>query len=207
MKIIYLHGFASGPQSSKAQYFRRQFEQLGVAMQIPDLSEGDFEHLTLGGQLRVVEKVSAGEEVVLMGSSMGGYLAALYAARHSEVTKLVLLAPAFRFATRWRSMLGEDKVEEWRRSGSLPMYHYGDKRERSVGYALLEEAEQYEDYPVVPQPSLIFHGYADDVVPWKYSEEFARRNPRAIARTMDSGHELLNVLEEMWVEIREFLAL
>lgn len=205
MKIIYLHGFASGPQSSKAQYFRQRFEQLGVEMRIPDLSEGDFEHLTLGGQMRVVEKLCAGEEVSLMGSSMGGYLAALYAARHSEVGKLVLLAPAFRFATRWRSMLGEDKVDEWRRTGSLPVFHYGDKRERTVGYALLEEAEQYEDYPLVEQPTLIFHGYEDNVVPWKFSEEFARRNPHAIARVMDSGHELLNVLEEMWTEIQEFL--
>jgi uncharacterized protein len=207
MKIIYLHGFASGPQSSKAQYFRQRFEQLGVEMQIPDLSEGDFEHLTLGGQLRVVENLCAGEEVALMGSSMGGYLAALYAARHPEVSKLVLLAPAFRFASRWRSMLGEDKVEEWRRTGSLPVFHYGDKRERSVGYALLEEADQYEAYPLVPQPTLIFHGYEDHVVPWKFSEEFARRNPQAIARIMDSGHELHNVLEEMWTEIHEFLAL
>ena len=203
MKIIYLHGFASGPQSSKAQFFRQRFEQLGVEMQIPDLSEGDFEHLTLGGQLRVVERVCAGDEVHLMGSSMGGYLAALYAARHPEVRKLVLLAPAFGFARRWRSMLGEAKVEEWRRSGSLPLYHYGDKRERSVGYELLEEAEQYEDYPVVHQPALIFHGRSDDVVPCEYSEEFAARNPQTTLRVMDSGHELLNVLEDMWAEIQE----
>jgi len=207
MKIIYLHGFASGPQSSKAQFFRQRFEQLGVQMQIPDLSEGDFEHLTLGGQLRVIERACAGDEVQLMGSSMGGYLAALYAARHKQVQKLVLLAPAFGFARRWRSMLGEAKVEEWRRSGALPLYHYGDKRERSVGYALLEEAEQYEDYPSVPQPALIFHGRADDVVPWQYSEEFAERNLQTTLHVMDSGHELLNVLEAMWSATRDFLAL
>ena len=205
MRLIYLHGFASGPQSSKAQFFRQRFEELGVEMQIPDLSAGDFENLTLGGQLGVIEKLATGEDVRLMGSSMGGYLAALYAARHREVRKLVLLAPAFGFARRWRQMLGEAKVEEWRRTGSLPLYHYGDNSERQVGYKLLEEAEQYEDYPAVTQPTLIFHGRDDDVVPCKYSEEFAARHPQVTLRVMDSGHELLNVLEEMWLEVSPFL--
>ncbi len=43
MSLIYLHGFASGPMSKKAQFFRRRFEEIGVEMQIPDLSEGNFE--------------------------------------------------------------------------------------------------------------------------------------------------------------------
>ena len=31
---------------------------------------------------------------------MGGYLAALYASRHPEIDRMVLLAPAFGFGTR-----------------------------------------------------------------------------------------------------------
>jgi uncharacterized protein len=205
MKLIYLHGFASGPQSSKAQFFRRRFEELGLAMQIPDLSEGNFEGLTISGQLHVIESIAGDDEVYLIGSSMGGYLAALYAARHPEVKKLVLLAPAFGFARRWPLMLGEEKVAEWRRTGWLPIYHYGDKMERRVGYALLEDARKYEDYPDISQPALVFHGRQDDVVPVEYSEEFARRHPQVTLRVMESGHELLNALEEMWPEMVEFL--
>jgi len=200
MTIIYLHGFASGPQSSKAQWFRRRFKEVGVELLIPDLSEGNFERLTLGGQLKVVEKVATGDDVRLMGSSMGGYLAALYAARHREVRSVFLMAPAFGFARRWRQLLGEDKVAEWLRTGWLPVYHYGDNMEQRVGYELLEEAEQYEDYPQVLQPAVIFHGRADDVVPYQYSEQFAARNPQTTLRIVDSGHELLNVLDDMWVE-------
>jgi pimeloyl-ACP methyl ester carboxylesterase len=205
MNLIYLHGFASGPQSSKAQFFRRRFEELGVEMRIPDLSEGDFERLTIGGQLRVIEKLAVGEDVRLMGSSMGGYLAALYAARHPEVSKLVLLAPAFGFARRWPLRLGEATVREWRRTGWLPVYHYADNMERRVHYRLLEEAEKYEDYPALAQPALIFHGRNDDVVPCEYSEEFAARNPQATLRVTDSGHDLLNVLEAMWAEASAFV--
>jgi len=205
MKIIYLHGFASGPQSSKAQWFRRRFKEVGVELLIPDLADGNFERLTLGGQLRVIEKLAPGDDVGLMGSSMGGYLAALYAARHTEVRKVFLMAPAFGFARRWRQMLGEEKVAEWRRTGWLPVYHYGDKMERRVAYDLLEEADQYEDYPQVFQPTVIFHGRSDDVVPYEYSEQFAARNPQTTLHIADSGHELLNVLDDMWVEGRRLL--
>jgi len=203
MNVIYLHGFASGPHSSKAQYFRRRFAELGVEMQVPDLSEGDFDNLTISGQLRAIERIAGGEDVRLIGSSMGGYLAALYAARHREVTRLVLLAPAFGFGRRWRDMLGEEKVDEWRRSGGLTVFHYGDKRERRVGYALLEDARKYEDYPDVSQPVLIFHGRRDEVVPVEYSERFAALHPQATLRILDSDHQLLNALEEMWAGIRE----
>jgi pimeloyl-ACP methyl ester carboxylesterase len=203
MKLIYLHGFASGPQSSKAQFFRRRFEELGLAMQIPDLSEGNFEGLTITGQLRVIERMAVDDNVFLIGSSMGGYLAALYAARHPQMKKLVLLAPAFGFARRWPMMLGEEKVAEWRLTGWLPVYHYGDKMERRVNYALLEDAEKYEDYPAISQPALLFHGRQDDVVPVEYSQEFASRHPQVTLRVMESGHELTDVVEEMWEEVIE----
>jgi len=158
MTVIYLHGFASGPLSSKAQFFRRRFAEHGVTIQIPDLNEGNFEGLTISRQLRAIEKIAGGDDVRLMGSSMGGYLAALYAARHPEVTKLVLMAPAFGFARRWPLRLGEDKIAEWKRTGWLPIYHYGEKRERRVGYELLEDAERYEDYPPIHSRRWYFMG-------------------------------------------------
>ncbi len=205
MKLIYLHGFASSPMSSKAQFFRRRFAEIGIEMRIPDLAEGNFEGLTISGQLRVIESIAHGEDVWLMGSSMGGYLAALYAARHLRVTQLILLAPAFGFAKRWPLRLGAAKVAEWRRNGWLPVYHYGEKRESRVGYALLEDGARYEAYPDVSQPTLIFHGREDDVVPVEYAREFVALHPQAALRVMDSGHDLLNELEEMWAGVRALL--
>ena len=205
MNLIYLHGFASGPGSSKAQFFRARFAELGLEMKIPDLAEGRFEELTIGGQLRVVDRVAAGKDVCLIGSSMGGYLAALQAARHPETRRLILLAPAFGFARRWPEWLGAEKFEEWRRTGSRPVYHYGEKRELQLGYRLIEEAEQYDDFPSITQPALIFHGRADDAVPYQLSEEFAARNSHVVLRLVDSGHELLDVLDDIWLEVRRFL--
>src|ERR1700710_711638 len=102
LPIIYLHGFASGPKSSKAQFFQHKLVELGAEVAIPQLDGGNFEGLTITGQLAVVDQAVGGRSAILMGSSMGGYLAALYAARHPNIERVVLLAPAFRFPERWR---------------------------------------------------------------------------------------------------------
>ncbi len=204
-RIVYLHGFASGPGSKKARFFRERFAELGIGLEVPDLAEGNFAGLTVSGQLRVVERTCGGEPVNVMGSSMGGYLAALYAARHPEVDKLVLMAPAFCFLKRWRETLGIARMEQWRTSGALDVFHYGEGRVVPVGYQMIEDAVPYEDFPEVAQPALIFHGQNDTVVPPEYSGEFAQRHPQARLRLMNSDHELINVLDEMWMETEAFL--
>ena len=204
-RIIYLHGFASGPTSKKAQFFRDRFAQLGIGLEIPDLADGKFERLTITGQLGVIERVARDEPVTLLGSSMGGYLAALFAAQHTNVKKLMLMAPAFCFSKRWPQALGQTAMEEWRLSGVLKVFHYSQGRTVELGYQLIEDGRQYEDYPAVLQPTLIFHGVNDTVVPADLSVEFAKRHPQAQLHRMNSDHELLNVLEEMWMETERFL--
>jgi uncharacterized protein len=136
---------------------------------------------------------------------MGGYLAALYAARHAEVTRLVLLAPAFGFARRWPERLGHEAVENWRRTGWMEVFHYAEGRSRAVSYALLQDAAQYEDYPDFAQPALIFHGAQDDVVPVELSRRLVAGRPNAALQVVDSGHELLNVLDSIGPKATEFL--
>ena len=204
-RLIYLHGFASGPSSKKAQFFREMFARLGRDLEIPDLAEGDFERLTITGQLGVVKRLAAGDPVALIGSSLGGYLAALYAARHREVEKLVLLAPAFGFARRWAESLGERQMEQWKRTGSLAVYHYGEQRTRAVGYPLYEDSLGYADYPAVGQPTLVFHGEQDTVVPWMYSLPFAQGRPNVEVVRLPSGHELVDALDAIWERVMQFL--
>lgn len=205
MRHIYLHGFASGPSSRKAQGFREAFAAKGVELEIPALDGGDFEHLTISGQLQLIEDLVNGESAQLIGSSMGGYLAALYAWRHPEVTKAVLLAPAFSFSVRWQHLLGEEKLAAWRETGSLPVFHYGVGAEMPIAYGLYEDALQYPEFPDFRQPALIFHGLGDDVVPVALSRQFAAGHANAALTEMDSGHELTNVLEEIVARSVDFL--
>ena len=204
-RFVYLHGFASSPNSRKARFFGDRFRELGIGLEIPDLAEGNFRNLTLTAQLNVMERVCGGEPVSLIGSSMGGYLAALYAARHSEVNKVVLLAPAFSFASRWPETLGEQTMEQWKRTNTLQIFHYSEGREVELGYQLIEDALQYEAYPNFTQPALIFQGLHDTVVPPEFAERFAAGHANASLRLLDSDHDLVNVLDEMWRETEEFL--
>ncbi|HUS06117.1 MAG TPA: YqiA/YcfP family alpha/beta fold hydrolase [Bryobacteraceae bacterium] len=204
-RIIYLHGFASGPASGKARYFQRKFADRGVSIEIPDLSEGCFENLTISGQLRVIERAARGESVALIGSSLGGYLAALYAARHPEVEKLVLLAPAFYFSSRWADTFGAERLAQWQRDGALPFFHYSDCTMRNLKYHFIEDAITYDPEPNFCQPTLVYHGTQDDVVPACYSKEFAASHANVQLHLVDSGHDLHNVQDKMWEGVAAFL--
>jgi pimeloyl-ACP methyl ester carboxylesterase len=206
MNAIYLHGFLSGPSSKKALFFRGRFAERGIDLRVPDLEEGGFENLTLSSQLRVVNRV-IGElgSAVLMGSSMGGYLAALAAASNTAITRVVCLAPAFDFANRWRHHIGDAALREWQASGQLSLFHYAHNRQVRASWQLYEDALNHEPYPIVQQPVLVLHGRRDDLVPLEVPEEFVHHNPRAILRPLDSDHELLDVLDELWEETWRFL--
>jgi hypothetical protein len=96
-------------------------------------------------------------------------------------------------------------MAEWRRSGFMDVFHYGEGRNRSLGCGLLEDAARYEDYPEVLQPTLLFHGAHDDVVPPQSSQTFAASRPNVRLEILDSGHDLLNALDYMAPKIAAFL--
>jgi hypothetical protein len=204
-RVVYLHGFASSPQSSKAQFFRRKFAALGVDIAIPRLDEGRFEETTVSRQLAVVEREAAGEKVILMASSLGGYLAALYASRHPEVEKLVLMAPALDFPRGFPARFTPEQREQWKRAGSFPFFHYGENRETLLGYDFLADAGTLPWPLDFAQPALLLHGIHDDVVPVGASERFAAAHPNVTLRLLESGHELTDVVEVLWAETAGFL--
>jgi hypothetical protein len=205
-RVIYLHGFASSSLSRKATFFSERLRALGYAVDVPDLAQGDFEHLTISRQLGVIDEMAHGEPVTLIGSSLGGYLAALYAARHPEVERLILLAPAFGFYQLWMAELTPERLAAWQRLGSLLFFHYGAQRELPLGYQLLEDASHFEPFPIVPQPVLIFHGNQDASVPVEQSLAFIRLNPSARLVRLESGHELIDVLANVWEESESFIS-
>lgn len=197
MRYVYLHGFASSPQSRKAEAFRASFAAQGIALEIPLLDGADFAHLTLSSQLQIIEQTLTGHPCRLIGSSMGGYLAALYAASHPELDRLVLLAPAFGFQSRWRQIHGNPAIEHWRETGWLPVYHYGAKELRRVHFGLFEDAGRFPGFPDFHQPARIFHGLNDAIVPISLSRDFTANHPNTQLTELDSDHELLNALESI----------
>lgn len=205
LRVLYLHGFASSPESRKARFFSERLRERGVHLETPDLAKGNFSKLTITGQLQVIEELLSDDLALLIGSSLGGYLAALYAQRYPSVSRLVLLAPAFRFHQLWMERITPEQLAAWKTNDSLPVFHYGTGREEPLGYRFIEDASAYELLPPFRQPAMIFHGTEDTVVPINYSAEFVQTHPNAQLVRLASGHELTDVLDEIWRDVQDFL--
>lgn len=201
--ILYLHGFASSPESTKGKFFYRNFAMIGGEVHTPDLAQGNFEGLTLTAQLETIDRaVKQFQPQLVIGSSLGAYLAALYAVRcPARVSALVLLAPAMAFARRMAETLGPAEMEAWKQNGTRLVYHHGEMGHRPVGYGLYEDAAQYEDFPEITQPTLMFHGRRDDVVDPQIVLEFSWGKPNVTLELVDSGHQLLDVLDMIWERV------
>lgn len=207
VSFIYLHGFASSPQSKKAQALGDRFSSLGLPLHIPDLNAGDFSHLTLSRQMSQVEALfpPEPEPVILIGSSFGGLTAAWLGDRHPQVQKLVLLAPAFGFLQHWLTRLGDAAVQHWQETGFLSVYHYSEARQLPLHYDFLTDAAQYDEAKLQrPVPTLILHGIHDDTIPISASRDYAAR-PWTTLVELDSDHALTDAEAQIWKEIQSFL--
>ena len=84
MRVVYLHGFASSPASSKAMFLERQFTRAGIPFYCPNLNEPDFSTLTTSRMVEqvvnLIDGLGAGR-VVLFGSSLGAFVALCVANR------------------------------------------------------------------------------------------------------------------------------
>src|SRR5256885_8051520 len=110
-----------------------------------------------------VELMRMDRPATLLGSSLGGTLAILAAERFAaQVDRLVLMAPAVMFAKASHHLLPPDKIDEWRRRGSLPFFHYAYNEERELNVAFYEDSVRYDAFnATVRQPVLIFQGLRD----------------------------------------------
>lgn len=199
---IYLHGFASSPQSIKAKYLADR-----IPLQIPDLNQGDFSHLSLTRQLEQVTQqyLQSTKPVTVIGSSFGGLTAAWLAEQHEIVDRLVLLAPAFNFLSHWLPKLGQQQLKQWQESGYLEVYHYGAGQILPLHYQFISDLERYRDENLQRSiPTLILHGVADDVIAIDSSRNYAATRPWVKLIELSDDHSLNKTMPQICQAIRDF---
>lgn len=205
MKILYLHGFASGPQSKKGVEFDSYFSARGHAVQRLNLRVPSFEHLRLTAMIDTVRAAIEGP-VVLIGSSLGGLTAARVAERDDRVRACVLLAPAFQLVARWKQQLGAE-WDEWRARGTREVADYTTGGMSPIDFGFVEDVERVDiGYPDVRVPTLVMHGLRDEVVPVDRARTFAAGNPHVRFIELDDGHELVASLPLLLAKTEAFLA-
>jgi alpha-beta hydrolase superfamily lysophospholipase len=185
--VVWLGGFRSEMTGTKAEALTDWARASGRAFLRFDYfahgqSEGRFEDGTItrwrGDALAIIDTLTEGP-LVLVGSSMGGWLACLAAmARPARVKALVLIAPAADFTDKLlepslpeqaRAALGRDGV--WTRPSLYDDDGY------PVTRALLEDGARWSILPgpvAVTAPVRILQGGADPDVPWTHALELAR---------------------------------
>lgn len=214
--LIYLHGFASGPTSSKGRWLAERLAGAGPELRLPDLNQPSFGRLTMSAMIgRALAEVRACPPgpVGLIGSSMGGavalHLAACYGRREARaVDRLLLLAPSLDFIATRRLAMGDDGLERWRQMGQAVFYNYRRRRPEAVHYGLIEDLRQYDAWSTaIDLPIAIIHGRRDDSVPADQSQRFAAGRPNVALTLVDSDHELLDQLELIWRVAAEWFGL
>ncbi|HKT78610.1 MAG TPA: YqiA/YcfP family alpha/beta fold hydrolase [Vicinamibacterales bacterium] len=211
MRVLYLHGFASSAQSTKAAFLSERLAGHGIRLEAPDFNQPEFRTLTMTRMLqRLTDEVGRfGDSVTIIGSSLGGTLGVLAAAQlGSKVERLVLFAPAVMFASPEHHLLPPDGIAAWRSRGAMPFMHYGYNEERLLDYTFYEDSLKYDAFNAAfPQPTIVFQGLRDAVVDARAVEEFANRRPNVTLSLLDDDHQLLASLPRIWDGIEDFLGL
>jgi pimeloyl-ACP methyl ester carboxylesterase len=213
-RLAYLHGFASGPTSRKGSTLAAAFRARGVPFHQPDLNVPAFAALTYDGMLRGVDALDAvageaagGSRWGFVGSSMGGWVAARWAELHPErVARLLLLAPGFDLANRWRHLISPAELAQWEERGWIEAKDGAGVPAR-LHWGFMTDARAQPPFPTPVCPTLILHGRHDTVVPLATSAEYARERPQVRLEVLDDDHELLRTLPHVVARALEWFGL
>jgi pimeloyl-ACP methyl ester carboxylesterase len=207
--ILYLHGFASSGQSTKARYFREKlkaFPQVEFHAIDFNPTPKDFEYLTTSGLINRLRQYVLDHDlgnVSIIGSSYGGLIALHYAHRFSGVEKMLLLAPGL----LWLSgELSERELEKWEKAGAAPVFHKAFGEEVLIRYDLQLDGLRYLELIPPPAPITIIHGQDDKAVPIEHSRAYVANFPDSVHLVeVDADHDLNGHLELIWEHVQSFL--
>jgi len=207
--VLYLHGFLSSAQSTKARFLREHltsFPQVSFCAIDFNPTPGDFETMTTTGQINRLRQYVLDHDlsdIRLVGSSFGGLVALHYAHRFGGVGRMLLLAPA----VVWLSGgLSDQELEQWKQAGVAPLFHPAFDREVPLRYDLQLDGLRYLE-PVPPTvPTLIIHGRQDETVPIAHSRAYAADHLDDVHLIeVDADHDLNPHLALIWDTVTSFL--
>ena len=189
--VVWIGGFRSDMQGTKAMALDAAARERGWDYVRYDhfahgQSSGDWRKATIGrwreDAICMIDNLTG--PVVVVGSSMGGWVALLLAlARPGRMAGLVLINPAQDFTERlmWPSLADHER-HAILRDGEIVIVEEGPPGEGLGEYILtLSLFEDGRDWLLlgaplpIAAPVHIFQGRADDVVPWRHATALVER--------------------------------
>lgn len=147
--IIYIHGFGSSGEATKAQMFRKFCEEKQIRYIAPSLST--IPDLALKTLSELIESYQDNEKVYLVGASLGGYYSMYLSDKYDLPT--VLINPAiYPFETLKRALgkginYYDNSAYEWNEShlDMLINYEIEDPQMENF-FLLLQKGDEILDY-------------------------------------------------------------
>lgn len=205
--VVFLGGFRSDMTGTKAVALEDWAQRTGRAFLRFDYlghgqSSGRFEDGTIGrwldDSLAAIDQLTTGP-LVLVGSSMGGWLSLLTArARPQRLAGLVLIAAAPDFTERMllKGLSPEDRIA-LERDGRLEQPSQYSPEPSVFTWKLIEEGRNHlllDKKLALPCPVRLLHGQSDPDVPWEYSLQIAQHleAPEVITTLIKGGDHRLS---------------
>ncbi len=212
---ILCHGMGSSKESEKFVMLGRDLSARGVLALRFDFaasgeSEGRFEDVTYSGEAADIAAAytvlgkSGVAKIAVVGSSMGGTAALLFAASHPIAALATIAAPVHpeKFAERF---LTDTQRSEWRTEGFII---YNGLRLNSTLLADVEAIDIAAAARKISAPALVLHGDRDPTVPVEEGHELyaALRGPKRLVILEGAEHRLAGGhLQKAVDEITEWL--
>lgn len=181
LTYVWLSGFKSDMTGTKVTVLETWAQQAGHGFLAFDysghgVSDGAFEDGTISAwredALAAIEALTSGQ-LILVGSSMGGWMALLSAlALQDRVAALVLIAPAPDFTQKlmWPEFSSGQQAEIMQQGQTLRPSEYGDPY--PITRALIEDGQKWTllDSAIdLTCPVRILQGQQDPDVPWEHA--------------------------------------
>ena len=188
---VFAHNMMSPPEDSFAcMYLRDVLGTYDVPLLTPNLAApagGEFTVTSaveaLDAAVKEAEAANPDKPVRLIASSMGAYVAAVYASREENegrIDRMMLLAPTFRPSAVLDSLANELGIE--------------------FTEAFREDLGNHEEFPFVSCAAYVVHGYDDEAAPLDNSLTWVR-DASVNMRTGATGKEGIEVGERRLLEV------
>ena len=218
--IFFFGGYSSDMTGTKATALNNWTESNGINYLRFDYSghgqsSGDLGKGTLSkwlGEAEFFFEKFKSKKNIIIGSSMGGWIALLTALKNIDVNGLIGIASAPDFTKNEWDRLSETEKEEFKSNGSIlfPDDDYGDYE---VFYEFVKDGFQHEilnDKIEITCPVRLLHGKLDKVIAYNVSEKIIEQlstSDKSLTIIEDGDHNLSRQedLEILFTKVKELI--